>query len=218
MPKVNLKVTQPDEPVANLFVYEAANPTGPFTWLATIAVGAGVVLEEVDVDATLDTDWFAFQWKDAAGAWVTPLSPPVKAGATSFVEIIVDRVRQRDRSIDMDIARQEAEAAIERHFSKNPYSVTLADIQEGKQYQTINGLVYWAMARSYLVASSSTSDIQQANLGMISFKTQSGTLIKKADIAALIDLANMNLGMNTSIVMELEDVFSVDRWWQVTEP
>lgn len=217
MPQVNLKVTQPDEPVANLVVYEAANPTGPFASLVTIPVGAGVVLEEVDVNATLETDWFAVQWKDAAGAWVTPLSPPVKAGATSFVEIIVDRVRQRDRSIDMDIARQEAEAAIERHFSKNPYGVTFADIPEGRQYQTINGLVYWAMARSYLVASSGTTDIQQANLGMISFKSQSGTSTK-VDVAALLELANVSLGMNTSVVMELEDVFSVDRWWQVTEP
>lgn len=218
MAQVNIKVTQPDEPtVASCHVYESANPTGPFVEIANIPVAPGQVLESVDVDATLATDWFAVQWADAQAAWLTPLSPPVKSGEQSFVQIVVDRVMQRDRSLDPDIVRQEVEAAIERYFGKNPYGVSLADIPDGKQYQIINGLTYLGMARSYLAASASESNVQSATLGMVSFRSESGTQ-RNVDVQALLDAANLELGISTSLVLQMEDIITANYWWQVTEP
>jgi hypothetical protein len=185
--------------------------------IANIPVAAGEVLESVNVDATLATDWFAIQWADDQAAWLTPLSPPVKSGEESFVQTIVDRVLQRDRTLDADIVRQEAEAAIEHTFNQNPYGVSLADIPEGKQYQTINGLVYLAMARSYIAASGSTSNVQSATLGIVSFRSESGTQ-RTVDVEALLALANQELGISTSVVLQMEDIAQCDYWWQVTEP
>lgn len=216
--KVVVKVTQPDDPtVSGLHIFESANPTGPFVEIANIVVPPGQVLESVDVDATLGTDWFASQWKDAQGAWLTPLSPPVKAGDSSFVELVIDRVMQRDRSLDRDIVRQEVEAAVEFVFNKNPYGVSFADIPSGQQYRRINGIVYLAMARSYIAASSSSSNVQSATLGLVSLRTESGTQ-RTVDVQHLIDLANLSLGISTSLVLQMEDVTTCDRWWQVTEP
>lgn len=218
MAMVNIKVTQPDEQVAELYVYESANPTGPFVQIGDpFPVVAGMTLNEVDVDATLATDWFAVQWMDEAGAWVAPLSPPIKAGGESFVQTVVDRVMQRDMSLNADVVRQEAEAAIESYFNKNPYGVTLADISDGQQYRIINGLTYLAMARGYIVASSSNSSVESATLGLVSFRSESGST-KNVDVAALIELANLALGMNTSLVMQMADIEDCTYWWQINVP
>lgn len=219
---IELRVTPPDtEDVASLVVYESANPTGPFAVVKTIDVSAlDPVPDTYDIniaDIASENDWFAVQWKDAAGSWLTPLSPPTKSGATSFVELIVDRVRQRDMSMKKSIVIQEAEAAIERYFNKNPYSVTMADIPESRTYSVMNGLTYLAMARSYLALSTSESSVQSATLGLVSFRSESGKE-RSVDVEALIALANVELGINTSVILEMERVGCGSYWWQITEP
>lgn len=218
MAQVNLKVTQPDDPtVASLHIFESANPTGPFVEVATVAVANGQVIEEVDVDATLETDWFAFQWADATPAWLTPLSPPVKAGEFSFVELVIDRVRQRDRTLDGDIVRQEAEAAIEWYFSKNPYGVSLADIADGSQYRTLNGLTYLVMARAIVARYIKLTQTESATLGLVSFK--SGAVQSAKDIDKLMELANSMLGIGGSVVIDMERICKVygGRDWRLIE-
>lgn len=208
MVKVNLKVTQPDDPtIHELHVYESANPTGPFVDIATVTLAAGAVLEEIDVDVTSASDWFAFQWKDAAGAWLTPLSPPVKPGQFSFVELVIDRVQQRDRMLDEDIVRQESEAAIEWFFKKNPYSVSLIDIPDGQQYRTLNGLVYLTLARGILARYVRSAMTESATLGLVSFK--SAVSMSGKEIEKLIDMAHEMLGIGTATVLDMTRICKI---------
>lgn len=218
---IEIRVTPPDAPdVKYLVVYESANPTGPFVEVWNTDVSAlDPIPDSFDVpisSVALATDWFAVQWQDSDGSWITPLSPPVKAGAFSFVELVIDRVLQRDRTLGTDVVRQEVEVAIERYFNKNPYSVTLADIPDGSQYSVISGLVYLSMARSYLVLSVGSKDVQSATLGLVSFRTESGTE-RKVDVELLLAQANALLGISTSLVLQIEDLYP-ERWWVVNEP
>lgn len=218
---VQLSVTPPPvEDIGSLAVYESANPTGPFSLVQTI-IDIGVYpdwLTLYDVtDAISIDDWFAIQWADIDGAWITPLSPPFRAGQDSLVILVVDRVLQRDRAIDRNTAQQEAEAAIEYVFNKNPYGVDLSiDVPENNMYRFLNGLTYLVMARSYLVLAATQESVESATIGMVSFKTATGG-VKDIDIQSLLDRANIDLGIQTSLVLQMEDVVEQHpewiQWW-----
>lgn len=147
--------------------------------------------------AVSPSDWFSIQWEDAKGA-KTPYSEPYQGGTESLVGEIVDRVLQRDSSLDERVVTQEAEAVIERYFNVDPYSLTEAT------YQELSGMTYLVMARAYITKMASSSDVSQAVIGLVSMRTASGATVNKQDIDRLIEQANRDLNIGTSYVFELE--------------
>lgn len=220
MASVFLQFAPPErEGFVKLHIYEAPD-----------AVSALVEIEEVTAIGTYPdyidsystdlaasaTDWFAIRWEDNKGT-LTAMSSRMQGGTTTLVGEVVNRVRQRDLGISENIARQEAEAAVEQYFGVDPYSVEISDIPAGQQYRTINGLTYLTMARSYLVKASTTKNVQSATLGLVSFRSESGST-QEVDIQALINLANIELGLNTSIVLQMEDICRNPNWVNLLEP
>jgi hypothetical protein len=209
MARVVLNISPYEAPgAASVQVYESATVDGPFVLVDTLAAGVYPdYVTRIDTNlATNDADWFAVQWLAADGAELTPLSPPIRAQAYSFVQMVADRVRQRDPSLNEDVVIQEAEGAIERYLGKNPYAADFyLDLLVGTRYNVLNGLVYLTMARSMLDRLIKTSNVTKATIGVVSMQSGDTTTSVK-NIEALIGMANDLLGLTYSLVMVLEDI------------
>lgn len=208
MAEVELNFDPPDiSGLTALDIFESSLASGPFTLVESVAaIGSypDYITRYKTLLAANVNNWFAVQWRKGAAA-VTPLSPPMKGGAASFVQQIVERVRQRDKSLDEDVVTQEAEAAIERYFGKNPYTASLADIAEGLTFQVLNGLTYLTMARSILARLTKQANVQSATLGMVSMKTGE-TETSIANVESLLDMAARELGLAVSVVVQMAEV------------
>lgn len=209
MPRVVLNINPYQAPgAASVQVYESATPEGPWTLIDTLAAGEYPnYLTRVDTNlAASAADWFAVQWIAADGADLTPLSPSMRAQSSSLVQMLVDRVRQRDSSLDEDVVTQEAEGAIETFLGKNPYEADFyLDLPSSERYSTLNGLTYLIMARSMIDRLIKTSSVTKATIGLVSMQSgDTSTSVK--NIEALIDLANGLLNKSYSLVMLLEDI------------
>jgi hypothetical protein len=213
---VTLTFSSPDmADIVALHIYESVAALGPWNMIErTTAIGTypGYITAYTTANATSESDWFAIAWEDSNGN-VGAMSAGVLGGTQSLVGVVVARVLQRDRFLDPNVVRQEAEAAVESQFRTDPYTVS-AD----QSYRTINGLVYLTMARSYISASASSErSVQSATLGLVSFRDESGN-DRKVDVQALIDLANETLGISTSLVFQREDVLSCLGYTNILEP
>lgn len=212
MADISLEFSPPTDPnIVALRIYEAPTQLGTFVQIERTE-DIGTYPEYISYyssdDATSQTDWFAIAWEDAIGN-VSPMSPPIMGGTNTLVGKIVDRVLQRDTSLNRAVVIQEAEAAVESFFGKDPYSVSEADdIPAGFQYRTVNGLVYMTLARSILADLVQGTSVQSATMGLVSFKSESGSQ-RKVDIQELVDLANKELGLGTSIVLDMERICKV---------
>lgn len=211
-------IPPPTEDLLKLLIYEAPTALGSYVLIETVTP-IGEYPEYIDNYttnvATSATDWFAIKWEDTKGAQ-SALSSPIKGGTESVVDEVVDRVLQRDGALSRATVLQEAEAVVEQVFGKDPYTVDLStDAMPYNKYRMLTGMTYLALARSYMALIASQSNTESATIGQISFKTSVGAF-QNADIETLIDLANGYLGINTSIVLQMESVFS-DRpnWHQI---
>lgn len=115
----------------------------------------------------------------------------------------MERVVQRDSTLDENVVQQEAEAAIEAFTNGgDPYSTTLSFT-----YRQLNGLTYLVLARAYIVsmAISSTSSSKWA-AGIVSMDSTAGSSKSPAAIEALINEANRLLGVSLSYVLLLKEI------------
>lgn len=210
MASVRLDFTPPEDTgIIALRIYESDAQAGPFTQIERVTqVGSfpGYITSYTTSEAVSEDDWFAIAWEDSSGA-VADLSLPIAGGTETWVGEIIKRVLQRDSSQDENIVRQEAEAAI-ASVGLDPYAQ--ADLTA---YRTLTGLTYLTLARtiiaSVVVTSASSGSTQSATIGLLSFKndTSANTAVKtQSDVDKLIELANRELGIFTSVVLQLEEV------------
>lgn len=207
MAKVTLDFIPPeDNDIIALHIYESASKTGPFVEIErTTVVGTSpyYITKYTSNLAASSIDWFTIAWENAAGD-VGTMSQPWKGGTESLVQKIIDRVRERDASLDERAVAQEAEGAIQLFLGNDvdPYDSTLS-----VTYRQLNGLTYLVMARAITVnaITSSSGSIASATLGLVSFKSESGSS-RTVDVQALIDIANMELGIGTSFILQLESI------------
>ena len=184
--------------IAALRVFESSDPGGPFTQIdRTTDVGTypGYITSYETALASAVDDWFYVAWENGAGDLVYTSSPTL-SGAFSIVEQVAERVLQRDPTLDLTLATQEAEAAIEQYYGADPYSITVQP-----SYRILNGLVYLTLANCYIF--SSASSVESASIGMVRFQTSTSS---NANVNALIERANSLLGMNTSVVLQMKRI------------
>lgn len=214
MVKVTLDFIPPDaDDIAALIINESVSKGGPFVQIertTAIGVAPNYITRYTTANAASETDWFTIQWENAAGD-VGEMSAPWQGGTTSLVQKIIDRVRERDSTLDERVVAQEAEGAIQMLLGDNadPYDPTLS-----VSYRQLNGLVYLVLARALIVTAITTQagSIESATMGLVSFRNQTGRKTT-VDVASLIDLANKELGIATSFVLQLgdiEDTYSTD--------
>lgn len=196
-----LRFSPPEQSgIVALHIYESPTAAGPYNEIERVtAVGSypGYIDSYVTAQAASASDWFAIAWEEGGGV-VGQMSVGVQGGTQTLVGEVIERVLQRDGSIDENVARQEAEAAIEQWAGStfDPYS-TDYDVS----YTQLNGLVYLTMARCYIFSSASGAT-ESATLGMVSMRSSS-TTASNANTDALINLANLALGLNTSRVLQV---------------
>lgn len=204
MAVVRLRFVPPDiENLSSLAIFESASANGPFDLIdETTAIGTyHNYIEEYETTlALMPDDWFAIQWRDAVGD-LSPLSVPVRGGEDTLIGQVVKRVLQRDRTLDQRIVSQEAEAVIERYMGVDPYTTYSPALYT---YNQLSGLTYLVLARSMIVRSIQSSEMQSATMGLVSFKAGTSSAFQK-DVQALIDMANKYLGVATSVVLTLDD-------------
>lgn len=207
MASVALDFIPPDDTdIVALRIYEGGTSVGPFVQIERVtAVGVSptYITHYTTALATSNTDWFAIAWENAGGV-VSEMSQSVGGGTETLVDKIVKRVRERSPALDIRVVAQETEAAIQRYLGDtvNPYDPTLV-----VSYRALNGLVYLVLAHAMIVESMLASQSASATIGLVSFKRDS-TLRNTADLDKLIKLANAELGINSSVVLELEEVQS----------
>lgn len=212
MADVTFDLVPPDDPdLVALRIYEAASSDGPFSQIErTTAVGIyPYYIGSYTTSAALSADdWFYVAWENSVGD-VGYESSPIKGGTFPLVDQVVERVLQRDPSLDEAIVRQEAEAAVQVVYGLvDPYSIAQA-----ASYKQLNGLVYLTMACCYVFEQ--TTNNESVTIGLVSLK-ENTTSAKNID--ALIDMANDALGISTSRVLQMVDVCKRHGVYEVTVP
>lgn len=205
--KVRLDFVPPNEPdIAKLHIFESVLKTGPYSDIEVVtAIGAypDYITYYMTSLAAASDHWFSIAWETTGGI-VGDQSAPIKGGTTTLVHQVVTRVLERDSSLDEAVVTQEAEGAIQYVLGDDvdPYDAAVS-----VSYRKLNGLVYLVLARALTVRAISTSsgNIDSATMGLVSFKTVSGAK-QTVDVQSLIDIANKELGIGTSFVLQLADI------------
>jgi len=207
MASVPLTFVAPDiEDLVALLIYEAPEQDGPFALIETVedvGVYPGYIDNYTTDQATSTSDWFAIRWQDAKGA-ESPLSVPIRGGTTTVVASLIRRTRERNAGLDTRVIQQEAEAATERYFGQDPYTVDLADVS----YRVLNGLVYLVLARCLTVQQSQGS-ADRVTIGLTTIASQSGATVSQKAIDELLALARGELGIDQSVVLQLTAIENV---------
>lgn len=197
-----------DDDIVALRVHEAAAVGGPYSQIErTTAIGTPPnYISRYTTDlAASKTDWFAIQWEYGSGV-LGPMSSGVQGGSQSLVAQVVSRVMLRDPTVNENIAIQESESAVSSYFSTaDPYSVDPSEASPTVK----SGLTLLALALSQLyIVATSTGSVQKFTAGLVAMdKGSSSTSQRKvADIEALIKLANKMLGLNYSVIAQLEEI------------
>lgn len=204
--KVRLEFVPPiQEDITKLHIYEAPDQTGPFVEI-DVTDQIGEYPDYVDHYTTSNAasrdSWFGIAFEDANG-FELEMSEPLKGGSQTLVNKIVQRVLQRDRSLDEGVVLQEAEAAIEKYLGEDPYQTDFTPT-----YRQLNGLTYIVLARSLLVRLISAGNINSVSVGLVSMKSGNDAGISDKAISRLVDLANAELGISTSVVLLLDEALN----------
>jgi hypothetical protein len=209
MASVFLDIVPPNQPdLTDLEIEESASKDGP--WGAPIEIVTPVgtypnYLSSYTTDqAAATTNWFRIRFKDSKGAY-TPYSQPIKGGTDNVVSLLVDRVLLRDPNISEAVAQQEAEAVLQWYFKGvDPYGIDPATVT----YTQMSGLTLLTLARALLfdqlVGSTSSADGWTA--GLVSIKSGSTSSAGKADILELLKQANTLLGLNISVIAQMDEI------------
>lgn len=207
MASVPLRFTPPEiENVVKLKIWESPTIDGTYSVIEEVT-GVGSYPEYIShyttALATSKNYWFAISWVDDKGA-DSDLSQPMQGSTETLVGKIVTRVMQRDASVSVNIATQEAEAAISKYFNViDPFSVNPATVSPS----VLSGLVNLTLVRSYLtriITASGSSSKWVA--GIVSMDDSSNTKGQVANIEALLRLANADLGLQYSVVLLMKEI------------
>jgi hypothetical protein len=206
MVSVPLRFIPPDmENLVQLKIFESPTSNGTYTEIETVT-NIGVFpnyIEEYTTDkAASISNWFAIQWVDNKGA-VSEVSAGVQGSSVTAVGEIASRVELRDSALNHQVVVQEAEAAIERYIPKgsNVYATNL-----NFSYQELRGLTNLTLAMCYLTQMVMNQSSEWV-AGIVSMKTSDAAIKSRVDsIKRLIAEANIDLGLNFSMIAILEDI------------
>lgn len=194
-----------------LLIFEAPSINGTLVKIETVTdIGTypSYIGEYTTALATSKTNFFAIQWEDAKGAQ-TEISARIMGGTESLAGQIVERVLERDRSLDKNVVLQEAEGAIQWYYGegKDPYDLVTAGAPM-PSYRILNGLAYLTMARIKIVELAMlTGEQNNISIGLVSLRTSTqGSRSSQNYVQGLLDLANDALGLNVSLVLQIDSV------------
>lgn len=208
----------PQEDVVALRIYEAAASTGPYNEIertTNIGVYPTYISYYTTANAVSPTNWFKIAW-EYQGAIIGPQSQAVQGGQGPMViGQVIERVMQRDPSLNESIVTQEAEGVVETYFHDDPYNPLLEC-----SYAVLNGLVLMTLYRSQLVrmvTSVSTTvtgggDVDSFTIGLVSAKSGTAAsssmsqMISGEDaLGKLLELAYQQLGVPMSVILQLAE-------------
>jgi hypothetical protein len=206
----------PQDDVVALRIYEAPAEAGPYTQIErTSAVGVypTYISHYTTVLALSTTDWFKIAWEYTNNV-IGPQSQAVQGGqGPLLIGKVIERVIQRDGSLNEGIVSQEAEGVIESYFGQDPYDPELTT-----NYKKLNGLVLMTLYRSQLVRMLSTTTSMAASgpmesftIGLVSAKSGTGSSTSSATsrsedaLSKLLDLAWKELEVPLSIILQLAE-------------
>lgn len=205
---VILDFVPPDVPgFTKLLIYESATQAGaPGTLIETVTdIGEypDYITRYTTTQAASGTGWFSVQFEDEQGGRTT-VSDSVQGGTFTAISKLIQRVLSRDSTLDENVVLQEAEAVLATIMNvDDPYTVDVATIT----YPQWVGMTYLVLARSYIGELVSGGESESYTAGLVSQKSASADAEKRLKlIKELIDFANIELGLNYSIVMLLEDI------------
>lgn len=212
MASVPLRFTPPEiEGVVKLKIWESPTQAGTYLVIEEVT-GVGIFPEYIShytTDlATSKDNWFAISWVDNKNA-ETELSQPMQGGEETLVGKIVTRVLQRDGTVSVNIATQEAEAAIAKYFHVvDAFSVD----PEGVSPSVLSGLTNLTLVRSYLTRIITSSSSSKWTAGIVSMDNSSEQKSQIANIEALLRLANADLGLSYSVILLMKEVTIAGRF------
>lgn len=206
----------PQDDVVALRIYESATEEGAYSQIErTTAVGAypTYISHFTTALAASATDWFKIAWEYQGGI-VGAMSQAVQGGqGPMLIGKVIERVMQRDGTLNESIVSQEAEGVIESYFHADPYDPTLET-----NYKKLNGLVLMTLYRSQLVRMLSTTTSMAASgpvdsftIGLVSAKSGTGSTATNAvsrsedALGKLLDLAWKELEVPLSLILELAE-------------
>ena len=216
MAAVYLRFAPPDrDDIVKLHILESATATSTLNEIEVVTdIGSApnYINEYTTILAVNAADWFAIQWEDDKGA-LTEISDRIQGGTRTVVLDVIDRVLERSPGLAESIARHEAEATVEWYFHVDPYTVTEDELEDGRKYTILQGLTHLVLARSMIVqlVQSAQLNVDSVTLGLVTMRSgssssSSSSTITDKQIQDLIDLANKELGINTSVVLQLEEI------------
>jgi hypothetical protein len=204
---VRLDFNPPSVPnIVKLYIYEAlaADGTGEALIETVVPPNLGTYPEYISRYTTAlansNNNWFSIDWEDDKGAKLGQ-SERVQGGTNLLINQVVNRVMLLDPTLNENAVTFEVEAIISDVFNtQEPYDPDLV-----ATYGQMRGMTYLAMARSLIVESIKATETESVTLGLVSMKGSTSRDVAK-DVERLIDLANSDLGILTSVVMQLEAV------------
>ena len=205
MASVRLQFT-PLEGFTKLNIYEADTAElAPGSKIETVVVDpVDPISQYTTQQATGLNKWFSIQWEDASGG-LSEMSNPIQGGTTTFIGEIIDLVRERDSSLDEQVVRQEAEAAIESFFGVDPYSIEFGS----QRYAVKIGLARLVQARSLINGLVTTTSVSSSNsgwtAGLVSMKSGTADQVKQSEslIKWLLEQASLSLGLSGSRIAQM---------------
>jgi hypothetical protein len=200
-----------DRGFEELKIWQSTTATGPWQLIETVTeIGAypDYISDYTTDQAGDNAAYLAVEWVDDKGA-STDLSNPLQVGTEKLVGEIVNRVMQRDSTLDENVIFQETEAVVEDYFDVDPYSLDVSYAN----YKTITGLTYLVLARSLIttqITQAAAANFDSVTLGLVSIKSGSTSSQQQTNLRnyldQLLELANTNLGINTSVILQMEAI------------
>ena len=134
----------------------------------------------------------------------TELTQAIQGGVKTLVSEITERCLQRMPRLSLQVVTQEAEGSIQVYLGEttDPYDPTLLD---QTSYRERNGLTYMTIARTLMGEMLMSSAVQQAQMGLISFKSANTTQMLK-NVQELMRMAESDLGISGSRVLDMERI------------
>lgn len=206
MASVPLRFVPPnDKDLTTLLIFEGLASDGPFTQIESVsAIGTypNFITEYTTDQAVSDNNWFSIRWIDNKNA-MTEFSNPVRGHTQTLIGKLTSNVLLRDPTLDDNVVSQVAEWVVARVMNtEEPWALAVSDAT----FAQVEGMTLLILARSTLHSLISSSSGESYTAGLVSQKSGGSTMLNRDLIKALVDEANMLLGISFTVVMLLEDI------------
>ena len=200
MAAVELDFLPPTDPdIVKLHIYAAADENDIFNIIETVDEVGEYPTYITRYTTTLAPSpdwWFQIEWENSKGA-LSARSNPIQGGSTTAVNEIVERVLQRDPTLNENVVANVVEANLEGYFKADPYTVDYSTLS----YRQREGLTILSLAFS-LEVSTAGGETSRYTAGLVSEETKQDS----KDMKELIKLANKWLGLPTSRIAQMEEI------------